>query len=138
MYTQRLELDDPQWEQRDYDGVRAYAETKRAQVVLSELWAEALAEDGTTVNSMHPGWADTPGVARSLPLFHRTTGLVLRSPAEGADTIVWLAASPAAGRATGRLFFDRQPRRAYLLPNTRETEADRRALWEMCEEVTAE
>jgi len=40
MYTRRLNLEDPNWTERGYDGVIAYAETKRAQVVLSELWAE--------------------------------------------------------------------------------------------------
>jgi NAD(P)-dependent dehydrogenase (short-subunit alcohol dehydrogenase family) len=42
MYTRRLNLSDPNWTERDYDGVLAYAETKRAQVILSELWAEEL------------------------------------------------------------------------------------------------
>ena len=42
MYTQRLDLADVDWTGREYDGVRAYAETKRAQVVLAELWAEEL------------------------------------------------------------------------------------------------
>jgi 3-oxoacyl-[acyl-carrier protein] reductase len=32
-----------------------------------------------------------------------------RSPAEGADTIVWLATREAAGAETGRLWEDRAP-----------------------------
>ena len=87
---------DPNWTERDYDGVVAYAETKRAQVVLAELWAEELREIPVVVNAMHPGWADTPAVRSSLPRFHRITQSILRTPAEGADTVVWLAASPAA------------------------------------------
>ena len=51
---------------------------------------------GVLVTSMHPGWADTPGVRRSLPRFFKLTQGVLRTPDEGADTIVWLAASDAA------------------------------------------
>ena len=47
---------------------------------------------------MHPGWADTPGVVTSLPVFHKVMGPLLRDPATGADTIVWLAATdPAPG-----------------------------------------
>jgi len=42
---------------------------------------------------MHPGWADTPAVQSSMPDFHRRFKDKLRTPAEGADTIVWLAIS---------------------------------------------
>jgi NAD(P)-dependent dehydrogenase (short-subunit alcohol dehydrogenase family) len=134
MYTQRLNLADIHWRARPYDGVRAYAETKRAQVVLSELWAEELAGTEVVSNAMHPGWADTPGVRSSIPTFHRITRSILRTPAEGADTIVWLAASERAGRSSGRFFFDRAPRRSHFLPTTRESADDRRALWRLCRE----
>ena len=40
----------------------AYARSKRAEVVLAERWAEELAGTGVVVHSMHPGWADTPGI----------------------------------------------------------------------------
>jgi NAD(P)-dependent dehydrogenase (short-subunit alcohol dehydrogenase family) len=133
MYTRRLALSDPNWERREYDGVVAYAETKRAQVVLAELWADELAASGVAVNAMHPGWADTPSVRSSIPTFYRVTRQILRTPAEGADTVVWLAASPGAARWTGRFFLDREPRRTHYLPFTRESEKDRRALWKACE-----
>jgi NAD(P)-dependent dehydrogenase (short-subunit alcohol dehydrogenase family) len=136
MYSQKLNLDDWNWERRPYDGVQAYAQTKRMQVVLSELWAELLAPDGRSSNCMHPGWADTAGVRTSIPRFHKLTRAILRSPAEGADTIVWLAASPAAQRWNGRFFLDRTPRATHYLPFTRESEADRRALWNLCEQLT--
>jgi NAD(P)-dependent dehydrogenase (short-subunit alcohol dehydrogenase family) len=138
MYTRRLNLGDPNWTEREYDGVIAYAETKRAQVVLSELWAEALRGSSVSVSAMHPGWADTPSVQHSLPRFHRIAKHILRTPAEGADTVVWLAASPRARQSTGRFFFDREQRRTHLLPYTRESEGDRRALWELCERLSAE
>jgi dehydrogenase/reductase SDR family protein 12 len=137
MYTRRLDLSDPNWTKRDYDGVLAYAETKRAQVILSELWAEELRGSPISVNAMHPGWADTPSVESSLPRFHRITKNILRTPAEGADTVVWLAACPTL-RATGRFFLDREERRTHLLPFTRETEKDRRALWRLCERLSVE
>lgn len=138
MYTRRLSLADPQWTtRRRYDGVVAYAETKRAQVVLSELFARRLWTSGVRVNAMHPGWADTPAVRSSLPGFHRVMRQVLRTPAEGADTVVWLAASPAAADATGLFFFDRVPRSPYWLPFTREREEEREALWRICEGTTA-
>jgi NAD(P)-dependent dehydrogenase (short-subunit alcohol dehydrogenase family) len=135
MYTRRLQVRDPNWtRRRRYDGVVAYAETKRAQVVLAELLAERLRGAGVVVHSMHPGWADTPAVRSSLPGFHRATRAILRSPAEGADTVVWLAASERAGLSTGRFFFDREPRRTHWLPGTRERARDRERLLELCEE----
>ena len=90
------------------------------------------------VNAMHPGWADTPSVKSSLPRFRRVTRNILRTPAEGADTVVWLAACPRARESTGRFFFDREERRTHLLPFTRESEEDRRALWQLCERLSAE
>jgi len=136
MYTRKLQLEDPNWTRRDYDGVIAYAETKRAQVVLAELWAEKLRGSSVVVNAMHPGWADTPAVQSSLPRFHRLTQNILRTPGEAADTVVWLAACPRANRWTGRFFFDRAERRTHLLPFTRESEADREALWERCMQLS--
>jgi dehydrogenase/reductase SDR family member 12 len=133
MYTRRLNVSDPNWTRRPYDGVLAYAETKRAQVVLAELWADVFGGTSVVVNAMHPGWADTPSVRTSLPVFHRVTRAILRTPAEGADTVVWLAAAPCAREWTGRFFLDRTPRRTHLLPFTRETEEERRALWQHCE-----
>jgi NAD(P)-dependent dehydrogenase (short-subunit alcohol dehydrogenase family) len=137
MYTQRLELEDPEWSERKFDGVTAYAEAKRAQVVLARLWAEEFGAKGVRVYAMHPGWADTGGVQHSLPNFYRVARTILRSPAEGADTIVWLVASPRAGEKTGGFYFDRAPRSAYWLPFTRESERERRELWRRVEAWSA-
>ena len=136
MYTKRLQLGDPQWTQREYDGVAAYAETKRAQVILAEEWARALPRT-VAVSAMHPGWADTPGVEESLPRFHRLMRDRLRTPAQGADTVVWLAAAEAARETSGGFFFDRVRRSPYWLPGTRETAAQRRRFWQDCEDAVA-
>jgi len=93
MYAAGLALDDLQYEKSTYDGSRAYARTKRALVILTELWAEQLKNSGVVVHAMHPGWADTPGVAGSLPGFHTITRRLLRTAEQGADTVTWLAAA---------------------------------------------
>jgi NAD(P)-dependent dehydrogenase (short-subunit alcohol dehydrogenase family) len=129
MYTQAVRLDDLQYEREPWSGARAYAQAKRIQVALMREWDQRLAAAGihVTVNAMHPGWADTPGLAEALPGFYRRMQPILRSPAEGADTIVWLASRPGAGG--GKLYLDRRPRPFDRLPSTRLKAADRRRLW---------
>lgn len=128
MYSQRVRVDDLQMKQSRYDGAVAYARTKRAQVILTELWAQALCDRGIVVHSMHPGWADTPGVSESLPRFYKLTKPFLRTPAEGADTIVWLCASHEAGQSSGQFWHDRRPRPTHRLRRTQESEAEREEL----------
>jgi dehydrogenase/reductase SDR family protein 12 len=96
-----------------YDGVRAYAYHKRAQVALTEAWRARL---GPTrdVYVMHPGWVETPGVERSLPTFRRWLGPWLRDAAGGADTILWLAAERPRQRADAGIWFDRCLRPAHV------------------------
>jgi NAD(P)-dependent dehydrogenase (short-subunit alcohol dehydrogenase family) len=137
MYTQRLHVDDLQMERERYDGTVAYARTKRAEVVLTELWARRLEGSGVVVHAMHPGWADTPGVRASLPRFHRLTRPLLRTPEQGADTIVWLAAAAEPARSTGGFWHDRRRRPTHRLPWTRESAAEREALWAACERLTS-
>jgi NAD(P)-dependent dehydrogenase (short-subunit alcohol dehydrogenase family) len=136
MYLQRLHLDDLQMEREPYRGSLAYARAKRAQVTLTREWARRLLDRRISVNAMHPGWADTPGVVASLPTFHRLIRPRLRTAAEGADTIVWLVASDEPGRQTGRFWLDRRARPIDRLPSTRVSERDAVLLWEACERMT--
>ncbi|HYN40696.1 MAG TPA: SDR family NAD(P)-dependent oxidoreductase [Thermoanaerobaculia bacterium] len=130
MYTQRLDVDRLfRGGENPFDGVVQYARTKRALVVLSELLAERLSATSVTFSAMHPGWADTQAVRTSLPRFHALTKGILRSPEEGADTVVWLAASRAAGRPSGLFWFDRSPAATTPIPGTRETVEERGKLW---------
>ena len=119
MYTQGIRLDDLQYEKGTFDGSKAYARAKRGLVDLTEMWARRLRDQGVVVHAMHPGWADTPGVESALPSFYQVTRRILRTPNEGADTIVWLASSPEAARSTGLFWLDRQPRTTQVFPRYR-------------------
>lgn len=130
MYTQRLDLDDLESRTGAYNGTLAYARAKRAQVALMREWDRRLGASGISFAAMHPGWADTPGLAESLPAFRRWMRPLLRTAAEGADTITWLAAHPEPSAISGRLYLDRRPRPFDRLPSTRLTAADRRRLWD--------
>lgn len=136
MYTQRIDVDDLQSELIEFDGPTVYARTKRAEVILAEMFAGRLERSGVVVHSMHPGWADTPGVRTSLPRFYALTKPLLRSPEQGADTIVWLGAGEQAGQCTGQFWHDRRPRPTHVLSRTRETPVERRQLWARCAELT--
>lgn len=92
MYTQRFDIEKLEMGPHDYDGVVAYARAKRAEVVLAQAWAGRFATRSVASYATHPGWVDTPGLRAGLPRFHALWGPLLRTPAEGADTIVWLAA----------------------------------------------
>jgi NAD(P)-dependent dehydrogenase (short-subunit alcohol dehydrogenase family) len=133
MYAKRLDVGAMLSNEGDYDGVAAYAMTKRGQVVLAELLAEELKSIGATVNSMHPGWAATKGVEHSLPRFWKMMRNRLRNPAEGADTALWLAVAEMVQGQTGKFWFDRKAVPTHLMRRTREDEQERRRLWEMCE-----
>lgn len=99
-----------------FNGLAAYASHKRAQITLSDRWTGM---SGVTAYTMHPGWVRTAGVRDALPRMDRMIGPILRSPRQGADTALWLAAtrpSPVAGA----LWFDRAPRRAHVYAATRQ------------------
>jgi NAD(P)-dependent dehydrogenase (short-subunit alcohol dehydrogenase family) len=131
MYTQPVDFDDLDWQMRPFSGPRAYARAKRIQVALMREWARRLTGSTVSFNAMHPGWADTPGLAETLPGFHGLMRPLLRSVAEGADTITWLATSADVRPPGGRLYLDRRPRPFDRAPQTRLTAADRRELWGM-------
>lgn len=133
MYSQKLRVDSLEASAENYAGATAYAKCKRALTVVSEEWAESWAADGIVVNAMHPGWADTPGVESALPAFHTLTRFILRSPEEGADTIIWLSAASEAAGVSGKLFLDREPRTTHLLSRTREDAAERNKLMDYME-----
>ncbi len=137
-YTQRLHLDDLQYVEGDYNGAFAYARAKRAQVALMREWARRLRPVGVVANAMHPGWADTPGLAASLPGFREALGPYARTAEEGTDTTIWLAASDEAGRVTGRLFLDRRPRPFDRIPQTRTSAESRRELWDLVAKLSGE
>ena len=136
MYGQALRVDDPQFREGDYRSVTAYARTKRMQVSLAREFAQRLQPVGIAVHAMHPGWVDTPGLATSLPRFHTLLAPLLRTPAEGADTTVWLAAAADPQSHSGQFWHDRRIRPTRLLRPTGDTAENRAQLWRICEQLT--
>ncbi|XP_047307343.1 dehydrogenase/reductase SDR family member 12 [Impatiens glandulifera] len=114
MYTAPL-TDDLQFENGKFDGVEQYARNKRVQVALTEKWAETYKEKGIGFYSMHPGWAETPGVTKSLPEFSKSLLGKLRTSEEGADTVMWLSLQAKEKLKSGAFYFDRSEATKHLL-----------------------
>ena len=139
MYTAGLTVDHLQMTDADYRGSEQYARAKRAQVTLNEMWAKRVGAAAVVFHALHPGWADTPGVEASLPQFRRLMKPLLRTPAQGADTLVWLAADDGEPvQTSGDFWLDRRRRNIHRLPSTRHSDTpDRRhELWDWCVEQT--
>ena len=133
LFAQPPDLDDLQFAQRPYDGLEAYAQSKACNRMLTWAVARRLAGTGVTANAYAPGFVAGTGLSRDLPpavriLYRQRPG---RTHAEGADTAVWLAASPDLEDVSGRFFMDRQE-----TPCELRDEGWEERLWERCEELT--
>jgi retinol dehydrogenase 14 len=101
-----IDFDDLQGEQK-YRGYRAYGQSKLAQVLFTIEFARRLAGTGVTVNACHPGVIKTNLGAEANAAF-RVARMFFKSPAKGAETPVFLAASPTVSTLTGQYFADRR------------------------------
>ena len=120
LYFQGVNLDDLQFRNEAYDGSKAYARAKRALLYMSQ---ENTGK--TSYYTMHPGWAATPGVAKSLPAFNKKLKHFMRDGRMGADTMIWLATAPELSRSDrAELWFDRQPHTCDVLPGTKSSTAE--------------
>jgi NAD(P)-dependent dehydrogenase (short-subunit alcohol dehydrogenase family) len=119
------------------DGALAYAVCKRAQLELTKRWAAALPK--CTVTAMHPGWAKSAGLDGLFELHpaYKSWSEDFRTPEDGADTMVWLAATPPPA-CTGKFFFDRAEAPEHkTLAGTESKSKEIKQLWEFCEAKTA-
>ncbi len=133
MYAERLSVNALRDPPAPFDGVRAYARAKRAQVELAEMWARR--EPAVRFYAMHPGWAETAGVKTALPGLYRVTRRWLRTPAEGPTrSIVWLAACQTLTCPSGAFVFDRALAKRHLMPETTADDAERDRLARLIEE----
>ncbi len=135
MYAQPVDLADLHWTNCPYVGARVYAQGKRVQVALIREWARRSAGGTVSFNAMHPGWADTPGLAESLPAFYRIMRPLLRTGDQGADTITWLATNSDLRAPGGRLYLDRRARPFDRVPWTRLQLDEREELWDEIAEL---
>ena len=122
-----IDFDDVMLE-RGYDGYRAYAQSKLAQVMFTFELAERLGEGAaTTVNALHPA------TLMDTKMVRKTFGSGRSSVEEGMRATVRLAVGDDVEGVTGRYFDGLEESRA----NEQAYDADARArLWELSERLT--
>jgi NAD(P)-dependent dehydrogenase (short-subunit alcohol dehydrogenase family) len=129
-----LDLDDLQSE-RGYAAMRVYGRSKSANLLFATALARRLEGTGVTVNSVHPGAVSTRLGQSNLPaplarVLSLPLRLLLRSPARGAETSLYVATSPELEGVSGRYFADcreKRPAPAAVDPERAER------LWRMSE-----
>lgn len=132
-FASDLDLDDLQFEHRPYDGMKAYAQSKACDRILTWAFARRLEKSGVTVNAMAPGLVPESNLFRRMSV---ETRRALRqrggmSVAQGADTAVWLASDPEIEGVSGRLFEQRKE----IACHFRNIE-DEEKLWDICGKMT--
>ena len=103
-----LNLDDWNWERRFYIGVRAYGQSKTAQLMTVWELAEKLRGSGVTINAVHPGSVHS-GIGLNNGLLYRLfkkyiIDLSLDDPRTSGEAIYWLASDPELSAVSGRFF----------------------------------
>ena len=106
-----LDLDDLQSE-KSFAAMKAYGRSKLCNILFTRELARRLEGAGVTANCLHPGFVATRIANESGGLISRFAGLAKLfaiSPEEGADTVIYLASSPAVAARTGQYFYKRRP-----------------------------
>lgn len=129
-----LDIDDINFEKRNYNETIAYKQTKQSNRMLTREWARRLEKDNISVYSMTPGFIPDTELFREqnlagkllLKMFALIEG---RTIEEGADTIVWLASADKINGNNGGFFNQRKEEKCKFTNSDEE-----KRLWDKCEE----
>ena len=122
--------------EQNFNPMKAYAQSKLANLMFTYELSRRLAGTRVTVNALHPGGVATnfgknlDGIAG---FFFRSFGFLLRSPERGAETVIWLATAPELEGVTGKYFFDKKEIRSSKV--SYDDEISKR-LWHVSEQLT--
>ncbi|MEJ2011944.1 MAG: SDR family oxidoreductase [Anaerolineales bacterium] len=130
-----LDFDNLQLE-HGYGGLKAYRQSKLANLLFTYELARRLAGTPITVNAVHPGFVATNIGANNTSLYQLVKPilrLIAKSPAEGAETVIYLATSPEVEEISGSYFIDCEQVKSS--PASYDEEAARR-LWDRSLDLT--
>jgi NAD(P)-dependent dehydrogenase (short-subunit alcohol dehydrogenase family) len=106
-----LDFDDLQ-SAKSFRAMRAYGRSKLCNILFTRQLARSLQDTAVTANCLHPGFVATRFADESGGLISRMAWLAkffAISPAEGAQTIIYLASSPDVANVTGKYFYKCRP-----------------------------
>ncbi len=131
-----VDFDDIQFKRKHYNGIRAYGQSKLANILFTKELARRLAGSGVTANCFHPGGVRT-NLAGENPWYYRLIWTIISpfliSPEKGADTGLYLASSPSLEAVTGKYFVKRSEVSPSFEANDQKAA---RKLWKVSEELT--
>jgi retinol dehydrogenase 14 len=127
----RIDFDDIQGEQT-YTGARAYSQSKLANVLFAYELARRHNATAIVANALHPGVVSTSlgaeDPSRTQRLVVHLLRSLMKSPAQGATTSIYVAAARELDAVTGRYFVNGSPKRSSKLSYDAPTAA---RLWEV-------
>ncbi len=95
----------------NYSAGAAYCYGKLANVLFARGLAQRLTDDGIVAHAMHPGVVDSNFITHADERTQaHIRSLKSQTPAEGADTLIWLATAEEPGQSTGGYFCQRKLR----------------------------
>lgn len=132
-YADGLDIEDINFDKRNYNETLAYKQTKQANRMLTREWARRLQKDNISVYSMTPGFIPDTELFREqnvvgkflIKVFALIEG---RTIEEGADTIVYLASEDKINGSNGGFFNQRKEEKCKFYNPEEE-----KKLWEKCE-----
>ncbi len=103
-----LRLDDLNWEQRRYSGLRSYGSAKTAQLLSMIVFNELFRGTGVSINAMHPGAVKTETGLDNGPVYRwfkrNFLDKFLRSPEISAEALYYLGVSKDMESVSGKFF----------------------------------
>lgn len=122
--------------ERRWSGIRAYGQAKLAQILFTKEFARRFAGTGVSAFAVHPGAVRTDWSrgGRGMRVGARIAWPFMRTPDEGADTIVWLASLGETDGWSGQYFTTRHVEEPKAI--AKDPDLARR-LWEVSEELTS-
>ncbi|MGH8504443.1 MAG: SDR family oxidoreductase [Stenotrophobium sp.] len=119
---------------RHRSGLHAYGQAKLANLLFTRELARRLKGSKVTVNAFHPGAVATDIYRQAPGLLQPLIKAFMLTPAQGADTAVWLATAPELKNVSGEYFIKRKQKAG----SARSRDAAQAAhLWQLSEQRMA-